>query len=195
MRYAVYHMQHMICCISASLHSPVADFIVRNPDSGEYPRRTTLMLVTEYLCWDLCRECSKMGMLVTKTTKTIIYIPKSQIVTNISNFLLTVSSNRHQHRCSCLQFHFHKTNYINIFLGIADQKKENEDFSYDDIDWDTLPEEINHTRSHVQSLLGNRFGRRQSLDDSVVGIKVNNSRRRRGALDALGLISHITQPI
>jgi len=70
-------------------------------------------------------------------------------------------------------------------MGIADQKKENEDFSYDDIDWDTLPEEINHTRSHVQSLLGNRFGRRQSLDDSVVGIKVNNSRRRRGALDAL----------
>ena len=78
-----------------------------------------------------------------------------------------------------------------IFLGIADQKKENEDFSYDDIDWDTLPEEINHTRSHVQSLLGNRFGRRQSLDDSVVGIKVNNSRRRRGALDALGLIPNI----
>lgn len=75
-----------------------------------------------------------------------------------------------------------------IFLGIADQKKENEDFSYDDIDWDTLPEEINHTRSHVQSLLGNRFGRRQSLDDSVVGIKVNNSRRRRGALDALGMV-------
>ena len=80
-----------------------------------------------------------------------------------------------------------------VFSGIADQKKENEDFSYDDIDWDTLPEEINHTRSHVQSLLGNRFGRRQSLDDSVVGIKVNNnSRRRRGALDALGLIFNLS---
>ena len=90
--------QHMICCISASLHSPVADFIVRNPDSGEYPRRTTLMLVTEYLCWDLCRECSKMGMLVTKTTKTIIYIPKSQIVTNISNFLLTVFISEERHK-------------------------------------------------------------------------------------------------
>ena len=85
------------------------------------------------------------------------------------------------------------TSSLAIFSGIADQKKENEDFSYDDIDWDTLPEEINHTRSHVQSLLGNRFGRRQSLDDSVVGIKVNNnSRRRRGALDALGLIFNLS---
>ena len=93
----------------------------------------------------------------------------------------------------CLPLRAFYTEKITKFiLGIADQKKENEDFSYDDIDWDTLPEEINHTRSHVQSLLGNRFGRRQSLDDSVVGIKVNNSRRRRGALDALGLILLIT---
>ena len=57
--------------------------------------------------------------------------------------------------------------------------------NYDDIDWDTLPEELNHTRSHVQSILGNRFGKRKSIDDSVVGVKVTN-RRRRGALDILG---------
>ena len=95
-------------------------------------------------------------------------------LTIVSNIDVAACSTTYTQRITC------------IFLGIADQKKENEDFSYDDIDWDTLPEEINHTRSHVQSLLGNRFGRRQSLDDSVVGIKVNNSRRRRGALDALG---------
>jgi len=66
-------------------------------------------------------------------------------------------------------------------IGIQEQNRQhNGSLNFDSIDWDTLPEEINHTRSQVRSLLGRRYGRRQSIDDSMIGVKING--QRRGAL-------------
>ena len=71
-------------------------------------------------------------------------------------------------------------------MSIADQNREDptKALTYDEIDWDTLPESINFTRSHVRTMLGARQGRKKSIDDSVVGIKLPAT-RRRGALTGI----------
>ena len=76
------------------------------------------------------------------------------------------------------------------FLGIQEQSRaHNGSLNFDSIDWDTLPEEINHTRSQVRSLLGHRYGRRKSIDDSMIGVKISGRHQRRGALlDQIGML-------
>jgi len=67
-------------------------------------------------------------------------------------------------------------------ISINDKQKErrmsNSSLNYDDIDWNTLPDNINYTQLHVSDILGSRCGKRKSIDDSVVGVRVAPSRRR-----------------
>ena len=46
--------------------------------------------------------------------------------------------------------------------------------NYDDIDWDTLPDEINHTRTHVRELLGSRYGKGDIINLSIYNIYLIN---------------------
>ena len=39
--------------------------------------------------------------------------------------------------------------------------------NYDDIDWDTLPDDMNHTRTHVRDILGSRYGKGETIMISI----------------------------
>lgn len=77
-------------------------------------------------------------------------------------------------------------------ISISEQQKEHPEtvVNYDDIDWNTLPDNINYTRSHVTEVLGSRYARRTSIDDSVIGIKLAPS-RRRCAITESGLLARV----